>query len=212
MTKGETAGLVVLGLSVAVAAFFYPRMPALMASHWNAAGEVDGYAPRLFTLLIAPVTVAVLWLVFFAIPRIDPLKKNIAEFRGSFDWLVVVLLLFFLAIGVQVDLWSVNIRVPPQLTMPVALGLLFMILGRIFGKAKRNYLVGIRTPWTIASDVVWEKTHRLGSRLFVAAGGITLLGVFFGRHAMLFMLVPVLAVTAILVLYSYIEYSRLPAH
>jgi uncharacterized membrane protein len=186
-------------------------MPALMASHWNAAGEVDGYAPRLFTLLIAPVTIAVLWLVFFAIPRIDPLKKNIAQFRGSFDWLVVVLLLFFLAIGVQVDLWSVNIRVPPHLTIPVALGLLFMILGRIVGKAKRNYFVGIRTPWTLASDVVWQKTHRLGSRLFVVAGGMTLLGVFFGRHAMLFILVPVLAVTAILVLYSYIEYSRLPA-
>jgi uncharacterized membrane protein len=211
LTKGEIAGLVIFGLSLAVAAFFYPRMPALMASHWNAAGEVDGYAPRLFTLLIAPVTIAVLWLVFFAIPRIDPLKKNIAQFRGSFDWLVVVLLLFFLAIGVQVDLWSVNIRVPPHLTIPVALGLLFMILGRIVGKAKRNYFVGIRTPWTLASDIVWQKTHRLGSRLFVVAGGMTLLGVFFGRHAMLFILVPVLAVTAILVLYSYIEYSRLPA-
>lgn len=182
-----------------------------MADHWNAAGEVNGLMPRLPSLLIAPAVIALMWLGFFAIPRIDPLKKNIAQFRGVYDRLVIVVLLFILVIGVQVILWNLQVRVSPNLTLPVAFGLLCIFLGQLLGKAKRNYFVGIRTPWTLASDVVWEKTHRLGRWLFTVAGVVSLLGVFFGRYALLFILGPVLASTAVLVLYSYLEYSRLPA-
>jgi uncharacterized membrane protein len=210
MTKGEIAGLVILALSVALAAVFYPRMPAQMADHWNAAGEVNGYMPRLVSLLISPAIIALTWLVFFAIPRIDPLKKNILQFRAIYDWLIVVVLLFILGIGVQVILWNLQVRVSPNQTLPVAFGLLCIFMGQLLGRAKRNYFVGIRTPWTLASDVVWEKTHRLGRWLFTVAGVVSLLGVFFGRYALPFILVPALASAAVLVLYSYLVYSRLP--
>jgi uncharacterized membrane protein len=211
MTKGEIAGLVILAVSLIVAAVCYPKMPELMASHWNAAGEVDGHASRLAGLLLAPIVIAVMWLLFVAIPRIDPLKKNIARFRGIFDWFIVVMLLFVLSIEAQVVLWNLNVKLPPWATMPIALGFLFLFVGLLLGKAKRNYFIGIRTPWTLASDVVWDKTHRLGSRLFMISGGIALLGVLFGRYAGIFILVPVLVSTAVVVVYSYAEYARLPA-
>jgi len=211
MTKGEIAGLVILAVSLVAAAVCYPKMPELMASHWNAAGEVDGHASRLAGLLLTPIVIAVMWLLFVAIPRIDPLKKNIARFRGIFDWFIVVMLLFVLSIEAQVVLWNLNVNVPPWTTMPIALGFLFFFVGLLLGKAKRNYFIGIRTPWTLASDVVWDKTHRLGSRLFMISGGIALLGVLFGRYAGIFILVPVLVSTAVVVVYSYVEYARLPS-
>ncbi len=208
MTKGEIAGLVILALSLVLAAVCYPKMPELIASHWNAAGEVDGHTSRLAGLLLAPIIIAVMWLLFVAIPRIDPLKQNIARFRGILDWFIVVMLLFMLSIEAQVVLWNLSVKVPPWVTMPIALGFLFFFVGLLLGKTKRNYFIGIRTPWALASDVVWDKTHRLGSRLFMISGGIALLGVFFGKYALVFVLAPALVSTAVAAVYSYAVYRQ----
>ncbi len=75
-------------------------------------------------------------------------------------------------------------------------------------KAKRNWFIGIRTPWTLNSDAVWDKTHRIGGRLFKAAGIVALLGVFFPNHAILLILVPAILVASFTIIYSYFEYQR----
>ncbi len=208
MTKGEIAGLVILVLSLVLAAVCYQKMPELMASHWNAAGKVDGHTSRLAGLLVAPIIIAVAWLLLVAIPRIDPLKENIARFRRVFDWFIVVMLLFLLSIEAQVILWNLNAKVGPWVTMPIAFGFLFFFVGLLLGKTKRNYFIGIRTPWALASDVVWDKTHRLGGRLFMISGGIALLGIFFGRYSLIFVIAPALASTAVAAVCSYAVYRQ----
>ncbi|MDO8755746.1 MAG: SdpI family protein, partial [Anaerolineales bacterium] len=81
--------------------------------------------------------------------------------------------------------------------------------GFLLRRAKRNWFIGIRTPWTLSSDRVWNETHRLGSPLFMASGGLALLGAFFsGTIAFWLMFVPLIGSTLFLVIYSYVLYQR----
>ena len=89
-----------------------------------------------------------------------------------------------------------------------AFGMLFYYLGILTQNAKRNWFIGIRTPWTLSSDVVWDKTHRIGGKLFKAAGIIALLGALIPQYAIFFILVPVISIVAFSFVYSYVEYSR----
>jgi uncharacterized membrane protein len=88
------------------------------------------------------------------------------------------------------------------------LGLIFIFAGFMMRQAKRNFFIGIRTPWTLSSDRVWDETHRLGSILFIASGVLALLGALFPDFAIWFILVPVLGSTLFLLVYSYVLYQR----
>ena len=82
-------------------------------------------------------------------------------------------------------------------------------MGGFLKTAKRNWFIGIRTPWTLSNDKVWDKTHQLGSKLFMASGIISLLGLFKSKCLIWFLLVPVLLSTLILFVYSYLEWKKL---
>lgn len=208
LRRAEMVALGLVLLSFAVSVYFYPQMPERMASHWNAAGEVDGYQPKLQALFLMPLVLFGMALLFWAIPRIDPLKANIEQFRNYYDGLVILLLVFMLCVHLQTILWNVGFQISPNATFPLGLGLLYYYIGILLEHAKRNWFVGIRTPWTLSSDRVWEKTHRIGGKLFRVAGAAAFLGVFFHSLAVLFVLVPVILVAFYTVVYSYIEYQR----
>lgn len=211
LTLGEIVVLALVGVSIILVAAFWSQMPASMASHWDATGEVDGYASRDLMLILMPAIMLVAALLFLAIPRIDPLKQNIARFRASFDWFMVTLLLFLLFLELQVIIWNLGVRVSMAVTMPVAIGVVVFVAGLMLGRAKRNYTVGIRTPWTLHSDQVWDRTHRFAGILFRIAGGLLVLCALLGRYAFLFVLTIVLGVTLVVVVYSYLEHRRAEA-
>jgi uncharacterized membrane protein len=202
---------IILGIllfTFAAALIAYPFMPDLMASHWGLAGEVNGYLPKLWGLFVVPLVSAGLALLFLAIPRIDPLKANIAKFRETYDRFVIVLLLFLLYLSLLGIAWNTGIRFSiPQVLSP-ALGALFYACGVLIGRAKRNWFVGIRTPWTLSSERVWDRTHAIGGRLFRIAGILALLGAVLPGIAWLLVLGPVLLISAYLVVYSYLEYRK----
>jgi uncharacterized membrane protein len=90
-----------------------------------------------------------------------------------------------------------------------AMGLLFVLIGAMLTQAKRNFFIGIRTPWTLSSDRVWDKTHALGSKLFILSGILTFFGAFLGgMTAFLFVFVPLMATSLFLVVYSYFLYRQ----
>ena len=208
MRKAEVLVLALVVVAFTVSAYLYPQLPDRVASHWNAQGEVDGYMSRFWGVTFVPLLLTVLALFFFAIPRIDPLKANIQAFRGYYDVLVVLITLFMLGVHLQTLLWSLGTQISPNTTFPVALGLLFIYIGVLLGKAKRNWFIGIRTPWTLSSDRVWDKTHRLGRKLFIAAGVIATIGVFFQDYAVWFIVVPVVSTALGSVAYSYFAYQQ----
>jgi uncharacterized membrane protein len=194
--------------ALAVALFSYPQMPNQMASHWNAQGEVDGYMSRFWGTFLLPFIMILLALFFAVIPKIDPLKENIQKFRKYFDGFIVLFLLFMFLIYLQTILWNFGVEISPNIVLPIGIGLLFVYVGILLENAKRNWFIGIRTPWTLSSDVVWERTHKIGAKLFKIAGGLAVIGAFFGNYAMYFILVPVLLAAAYLIVYSYFEYQK----
>jgi uncharacterized membrane protein len=101
-----------------------------------------------------------------------------------------------------------GVKISPNLTFPLLFGMLFIYLGFLLEHAEPNWFVGIRTPWTLSSESVWKKTHRLGGKLFKIAGVICLLGVLFQDYAIWTIMVPILLVSFYVVVYSYIEFQK----
>ncbi len=203
--------IIILGiilLSLIISIYFYPQMPEEIASHWNAQGEVDGYMSKFWGLFLMPLILVGLALLFVAIPRIDPLKANIEKFRKYYDGFIILFFVFMLSIHFQVILWNIGIKISPNVIFPIGVGLLFFYGGILCENAKRNWFIGIRTPWTLSSDVVWDKTHKIGGKLFKIAGVVALFGIFFQKYSLFFILVPIISVAAYTIIYSYVEYQK----
>jgi len=208
MKKSEITILGIILLSLIISIYFYPQMPEKIASHWNAQGQVDGYMSKFWGLFLIPFILVGLALLFVAIPRIDPLKANIEKFRKYYDGFVILFFIFMLSIHSQVILWNLGIRISPNVIAPIGIGILLFYIGILCENAKRNWFIGIRTPWTLSSERVWEKTHKIGGKLFKIAGVIIFFGVFFQTYALFFILVPVISVAAYTIIYSYFEYQK----
>jgi len=206
--------VVTIGIFTAIAAAFlisavyYPFAPDRVASHWNPAGEVDGEMAKLPGLLILPVAMLLLAGLFALIPKMDPLKANIAKFRPQYDRFILTFLVYLLAVHVVVILWNAGTKLDFNIILPLGAGLLVFYIGTLLQHVKRNYFIGIRTPWTLSSDAVWDRTHQAGARVFKAAGIIAVAGSLFGEAAWLFILVPLGAAAAWSIIYSYIVFRQ----
>ena len=199
---------IIILASLGIGIYLYPDMPEKMASHWNAQGEVDGYMQKGWALFLMPGITVLLYLMYLLIPRIDPLKKNIEKFRPYFDWFIL-LMIVFLAYIYSLTI-AVNLGYVFNMTTMIlpAIGVLFIYIGFLVQHAKRNWFIGIRTPWTLSDDRVWEKTHRLGGKLFKVAGVLVFLSVLFDASALWIVLGAALVAGLAPVVYSYFEYEK----
>jgi uncharacterized membrane protein len=195
-------------LTFAVSGYFYPSMPERVASHWDASGQVNGYMGRFWGLFLVPFISLGISLLFWAVLKIDPLKGNIEKAGKRFIVFLVSLLVFLLYIHLLTIFWNLGYRFNLTQWMSPVMGAIFCAGGILLGKIKRNYSVGIRTPWTLASDQVWDKTHRLGGRLFIVSGLLALLGAVWPNKAIFFILIPILAASAVSIAYSYLLYRQ----
>jgi uncharacterized membrane protein len=198
----------VIALTFAVTFLAWPAMPDPVASHWGFSGKADGYMPKAWGLLLVPFLSVGLAALLLLIPRIDPLRANIEEFREAYERFIVVFVLYLLAVQAFILIWNSGIQVSISMVLSPAFAALFYEIGVLIGQAKPNWSIGVRTRWTLSSPKVWEKTHALGGKLFRLAGVAALLGIFLPEYAVLFILVPVLGVSVYLVWYSYREYQK----
>jgi uncharacterized membrane protein len=199
--------LVVIGSLVGI--LLWNRLPDPMASHWNFNDEVDGYIPRLWGVLLMPLITVLMLGIFLVVPKIDPLKANIAQFREAFNLFIVLIIAFMVyvyALTIAWNLGATNFKI--SMAMLPAMGLLLIFVGYMLRKAKRNFFIGIRTPWTLSSDSVWDKTHKMGSKLFIISGLLAILGSLFGGYAIWFIFTPLIGSTLFLVVYSYILFQQ----
>lgn len=208
MKKTDLLCVGMIVLSFILAAYFYPQMPENVASHWNAAGQADGYMNKLPGLFLMPVISVLVYGLLLIIPVMDPRKENIAKFRGYYDGFLAVLLLFFVYLYVLTLLWNLDYRFSMTAFLAPAFGVLFYCCGVLIENAKMNWFIGIRTPWTLSSETVWDKTHRLGGVLFKAAGVLSAAGFLFPEYAVAFMIAPIVLFSLYLTVYSYLEYRK----
>ena len=209
MEKTKLASIAIILLMFGTSAYFYSSMPENMASHWNAEGQADSSLPKFWGLFMFPLISLVLYALFQIIPKIDPLKANITQFSKYYSRFVFVIFLFLIYIHLLVIAWSLNFEFNiTQMIIP-ALGILFFFIGSVIGHAKRNWFIGIRTPWTLSNDKVWNKTHQLGEKLYKTAGVIALAGFIFPKYTLVLVIGPIILFSLFLFVYSYFEYSKL---
>jgi len=208
MRTAEAIALAIVIVSFALGFILWGRMPEVMASHWNASNEVDGYMSRFWGLFFAPFIILGLYLLFLAIPRVDPLRHNIEAFKKHFDGFIITVLLFMLYLYVITLLWNAGQRFYLIRFLAPGFAVLFVVIGFLLEHVKPNWFVGIRTPWTLSDERVWEKTHIVGGKLFKFVGVLSLLAIPFPRFGVYFVLIPILVVAAYLIVYSYVEYRR----
>ena len=180
-----------------------------MVSHWNAAGEVDGYMPKFWGLFLMPIIATVMYFLFMFLPKTDPYRKNFHQFQGHFDNFVILVLTFLFYVYLLSLAWNLGYHFSIIQFLTPALATLFYYAGVLTSVAKRNWFVGIRTPWTLSSETVWNKTHQLGGRLFKISAAVSLLGVVWPQLATAFLLIPVLTTAVLTFIYSYVQYHHL---
>lgn len=197
-------GLIVLacGLSLAL----YPQMPDRVPIHWNIHGKVDGYGQKAWAVFLMPATMAIMVALFASIPWLSPRKFEVDSFRATYLFVMVAVVALF---GYMHVLMLYAAAYASDVSRPLVGGIfLFMaLLGNVLGKVRPNFYIGVRTPWTLASERVWTDTHRLAAWLFVASGLLGFLLVLIGQLVAAFVLL--MAAALVTVLYSLWRYKVL---
>jgi uncharacterized membrane protein len=211
LRRSYLVGIGLVALSVLASVLAYPEMPARMATHWNAAGEVDGQMSKSIALALFPALSAILLGAFAALPRIDPLGENVARFREQYDTFVVLLLAFLTYVHVLVLAVNAGYEFEMVQALAPAVGVLLYYVGVLSEHAEQNWFVGIRTPWTLSDEEVWKQTHERAAPLFKFAGVVAALAALVPAYAELLIAGTVAAVALYATVYSYLEYRRVAA-
>lgn len=196
-------------LSFLISAVAYPLLPEKIASHWNYLGQPDAYSQKFWSLFLIPAISFLLIVLFTQIPKLDPLKKNYRLFSKHYNGFILVLVIFLFYINLLMVTFNAFFDFNILLAMLPAFSFLFFYIGILLDNAKRNWFVGIRTPWTLSSEFVWEKTHHFGGKLFRFSAVLMLLGMLFPRYSIWFILVPILASALVIIIYSYFVFKKL---
>ena len=168
MRKWYPAVLVLI--SVVASVGVYSRLPDRVPTHWDVHGQVDAYGPKWMGTLLLPFVLIVLWGLLRGLPSIDPRRANYAKMQGTYDLVVNLVLTLVAVIHLIVLAATLGIGAPWARLIPVVAGLAFIVLGNALPRARPNWWFGIRTPWTLSNDRVWERTHRVGGYLMAMAG------------------------------------------
>ncbi len=188
--------------------YFYSYLPDQMVSHWGISGEANGYLPKFPGTFIFPVILLAMYILFLIIPKIDPKKDNIQKFHHEFQKFMAVFFAFMFYLYFLVIIWNLGSQFSIVRWMIPGFVVLFYYMGDLTEKAKPNWSIGIRTPWTLSDDAVWKKTHEVGGKLFKWTALISLLGFFFPAYALWIILVPVVFSALYSVVYSYLVYKK----
>ncbi len=204
----------IIVIQVLVAVVTYPFMPPIVPSHWDAAGNVNGYTPRLLNAILLPGISIVLFLLLRFLPSVSPKLSNQSQRsnKNVINLFLVAILLFMLVVQMTTTAIALGAHIDITIIISLALSLLFIFLGNYMGKLRRNFWGGIRTPWTLTNETVWERTHRLAGILFVLGGLLGIVVSFIPFMRLYGIIVIALAASFIPVIYSYMVYQRVVVH
>jgi len=208
--KKEILPIVLILVILAIGWYFYPQLPDLVPSHWNVYGEIDGWMSKTFAVYFFPGLILFLYLLLSVVPLMDPLKVNIELFAHLYFWFKVVFVLFMGALYLMTIYAGLGNYVDVGRYVMWGVAALFLLLGLMMPKIKKNYTIGIRLPWTLHSEAVWNKTHQFGGKLFIALATLMAVVSFIkGVYAFWILIGGILVMLVALTGYSYWQWRCL---
>jgi uncharacterized membrane protein len=211
MMKVSRLAIVLTVLAYLLSLAALPYLPDEVAIHWNASGEADGFSNKWFGALLPPVLMTGFIILMGVMPRFDPKKENYAKFSHVYNIFNVALIAFFLILHIVTLAYNLGFSIDMSLFVPLGIGGLFLVIGNYMPKIKHNYFIGIRTPWTIESETVWHKTHRLGGKVFIAMGILLMLTGFLpgeGEMKFVFLMLIIILGNLYLIIQSFIYFRH----
>ncbi len=176
--KSEIFPLALLLVSAVASYFFYQNSPETVTTHWNFQGQPDGYSSRGFGSFFFPGLLAFIYLLMIILPYFDPKRESYKEFEKPYRIFRYAMLLILSCVYWATGFYNVGYDINIGIITAFLIGALMIVIGNYLGKMKLNWFVGIKTPWTLSSENVWSKTHRLGGILFMIFGLIIMIAPF----------------------------------
>jgi uncharacterized membrane protein len=205
-------GILLVAISAVAAAWLSPQLPDRIPTHWNIRGEVDGYGGK-WTLFMMPIMMAGMLVFFYYLPALSPKSFEVDTSKPTYLYIMVLVVgLFTYMQGVL--LYTVYQTMAKQPTFDLGrafiagMFLFFGLLGNVIGKVRKNFYIGIRVPWTLASDRVWNDTHRMAAWLWVGAGVLGFVWIVLG-WSLVVAIALLVAAGLIPIVYSFIHYKAL---
>lgn len=190
-------------LPLAAGLLLWGMLPESVPVHWNTAGEPDGYASRAFAVFVLPVIFLAINLFTHACVQLDPnAQKASRVILAIAHWTSPVMALLCMGIAYA---WALGTELAVERIVPAGVGVLIAFIGNYLPKCRPNRTIGIRVPWTLASDENWMRTHRFGGWLYLATGILVAVGGLCGFVAILFVALPLFFVP---VVYSYVLHRQ----
>lgn len=148
----------------------WPHLPSMVATHWDIHNNPNGYSPKWVLLILGPGLMIAIMVLMYFLPWLSPKRFEVDTFRSTYLYLMVLIvamqgycyaIILWASMGRQVDVGRAIVG---------GICLLFALMGNVMGKVRRNFFVGVRTPWALANERVWNATHRLAAKMFVLCG------------------------------------------
>lgn len=202
--------ILIMAAQLLISVVTYPLLPAIVPSHWNMAGQVDAYSSKLFISIFFPLLSVGLYTFTRGLFIIGPRLGNQPKYANLAVINIILVGVLLLMLVMHLASTAISLGMPIDITLVVSLSvnLLFIFIGNYIVKLRRNFWGGIRTPWTLASDTVWERTHRLGGWMFVLGGLLGLVLSFIPPLRFWSLISITLIVSLVPIVYSYIAYQR----
>lgn len=212
--------LISILIMIAISTYVWLNLPDMehYPLHWNAAGEADRFGSRnqvLINLAIFPLTGVIMTAFFLALPKIEPLRDNLLASLKAYNLVWISIMIFnigltYLIARTYIAPDGAALAVSPRVIV-ISISVLFIAIGNVMGKVRQNFFFGIRTPWTLSSELSWEKTHRIGGRLFVLVGLISIVAAI-SKPAIALHVFTALMIAMVIVLcaYSYLVWKADP--
>jgi uncharacterized membrane protein len=167
-------GILLTAAALAAILIAYPHLPNRVPTHWNMEGRANGYSTKWTLFLFGPGFMVATMLLFYFLPWLSPKHWQVDTFQSTSLYIMVVLV-SMLAYFTGVSIWGAlghTANVDRAIIGGVCL--LFALLGNVMGKVRRNFFIGVRTPWALANERVWNATHRFAAKTFVLGGVVGL--------------------------------------
>jgi len=205
-------GAIFVLITVLVSIWAWGQLPAdaQLPTHWGPNGQPDRYGNKIQGLFMMPLVIAIMTLLFTVIAYVEPRRKHISKSLPVYNIILIAITGFFAGLHIVMILNYLGSSISIARIVPLGIGILFIIIGNFMGKVRSNFMLGIKTPWTLSSETAWNKTHRLGGWAFLLTGLAIILSSIFcsGTVTMIVLLVGVALILLISFGYSYWAWSR----
>ena len=206
--KQSKSSILLTVVSLLLSLTVFSSLPEQIPAHWNVHGTVDRFAPKL-TVFIFPGIIFLITILFQFMRRTDPNSDNYDKFQREYHRYTFVIGLVFFAVQIMTIAAAFRMDFNVNLIFCLGIGSLFIFIGNLLPKTKHNYFIGIRTPWTLADEQNWFRTHRLAGKIWVLGGLIVALTALAPESFQVPVFLTILAVMVVTpFVYSYTDFRK----